>query len=212
MGRRLADSPTVTLLVALVVVFALQQIVTVAAGRPIARSLFTLSAPITTHPWTVVTAVYAHSSLSHLAANAAALALAGLLLERRTTPARFHAFFLTSGALAGLAQVSVSAMVGPFVPGMHARVSVLGASGAVFALFGYLLASNGVTEEVLGGVSLGPRLQVALLAGVAVAVTLATASPRAALIAHFTGFLLGLLAGRIHVLRPPAVRRRAGPV
>ncbi|WP_424001745.1 rhomboid family intramembrane serine protease [Haloarcula salina] len=195
----LRDSPTAVTLALLVGVFAVQQVVGLVA--PV-RGLFALSPPLFSRPWTLVTSVYAHASLSHLLANAVGLALAGAIVERRATRARFHAFFASTGALAGVSQVSFAGVVGPFVPGIVSHVSVLGASGAVFALFGYLLAANRLTDTLVGGFELPARVQLALAALVAAAITLATANPGVALVAHFTGLLLGVLAGRVHLLRP----------
>ncbi|MFB6222701.1 MAG: rhomboid family intramembrane serine protease [Haloarcula sp.] len=204
--RPLRESPTVRTLAIIVGVFALQQ-VTGLVTEP--RSLFALSPPLLSRPWTLVTSVYAHAGLSHLLANAAGLALAGAIIERRTSPTRFHAFFVSTGALAGVAQVSITSLAGPLVPGMVSHVSVLGASGAIFALFGYLLAANRLTDTVIGGFELAPRVQLALAGIVAAAITLATANPGVALIAHFTGLLLGFLAGRVHLLRPGEAARTA---
>ncbi|MBX0295985.1 rhomboid family intramembrane serine protease [Haloarcula nitratireducens] len=196
--RRPAESPTVVTLGLIVGVFALQQLAGFVGGE---RTLFALSNPLLDRPWTLVTSVYAHAGPSHLLANAAALALAGLLLERRTTNARFHGFFVTVGALSGVTQVAMAGLVGSFVPGIPAHVSVLGASGAIFGLFGYLLAANRITETVVGGFELDPRVQLALGGVLAAVITLLTANPGVALLAHFTGLLLGFLAGRAHLLR-----------
>jgi len=196
--RRLTASPTVTTLALVAVVFVCQQV----AGLVGLTGLFALSAPLAARPWTIVTSVYAHAGLSHLAANALALALGGLLVERLTTPTRFHGFFLSVGALAGVTQVAVVGLVGPLVPGLPARVSVLGASGAILGLYGYLLGGNRVTELLVAGVELDAKLQLALGAVLATAITLLTASPGAALIAHFTGLLVGFLAGRASLLAP----------
>ena len=220
MRRRLLESPTITLLGVFVVVFAVQTIVGLVTGPVAARSLFALSTPVTLNPWTVVTSVYAHGSVSHLVANAVALLVVGLLLERETTPFRFHAFFFVTGALAGLAEVWFAKFFGGFVayvsaivpvlgvllPTIPAQVNVLGASGAIFALLGYLLTSNRLTDRVVGSFEVSPRLQLVLFAVVAAAITVATASRQVALVAHFTGLLLGLLTGRLHVLR-----RRSSP-
>lgn len=225
MRRRLLESPTITLLGVFVVVFAVQSLVEIASGPLASRSLFALSVPVASKPWTLVTSVYAHGGVSHLVANAAALALVGLALERETTPVRFHAFFLVTGVLAGLAEVWFAAFFGGFVasvtaavpalasilPTIPARVNVLGASGAIFALLGYLLTSNRLTDRVVGSFEVSPRLQLALFALVAAAITYVTASHQVALVAHFTGLLLGLLAGRLHVLRRRANQPRPDP-
>ncbi|PSP31265.1 rhomboid family intramembrane serine protease [Halobacteriales archaeon QH_10_67_22] len=184
-------SPTLTLVGVFVVVFFLQTLVGLLVAP---AALFALSQPVVVRPWTLVTSVYAHGSVGHLLANSVALLVVGLFLERQTSRARFHAFFLTTGILSGLAQVWVGGLVGP-------PNRVLGASGAIFALVGYVLAGNRVSESVLSSVPLSPRAQLLGFALVAVAVTLATAGPGVALVAHFTGLLLGLVAGRAHLLR-----------
>jgi len=184
-------SPTLTLVGVFVVVYLVELALGVVAN---ARALFALSAPVAVRPWTLVTSVYAHASVSHLLANAVVLLVVGLYLERQTSRARFHAFFLVTGTLSGLAEVWAGGLVGP-------PVAVLGASGAIFALVGYVLAGNRVTDTVLSSVPLSPRATLLAVAVVAGAVTLATAGRRVALVAHFTGLFLGLVAGRAHLLR-----------
>jgi membrane associated rhomboid family serine protease len=155
--------------------------------------VFALSTPLSAAPWTLVTSVYAHGSVSHLAANAVGLLLVGPLVERRTTRARFHAFVIVTGALAGVAQVVLSGVLGP-------SAAVLGISGAVFALGGYLLAGNVVSATVFDRLRLSPRVQLLLFGLVAVALTASTAAPGVALIAHATGAFCGLVAGRVGLL------------
>ena len=201
--RALRRSPTAVTLALVLAVFACQQV----AAFVGVRGLFALSNPLLAQPWTLVTSVYAHASLSHLVANALALALGGLVVERLTTSARFHAFFVTIGSLAGVTQVAVVGLVGPLVPWLPAQVAVLGASGAILGLYGYLLGANRVTERLVAGVELAPRIQLALGVALAAVITLLTANPGAALVAHFTGLLLGFLAGRGHLLAPGTRQR-----
>ena len=195
-----ARSPTLTTLVLFVVVYLLQTVVGLLAVVGLGgawATLFVLAPPLTDNPWTIITSVYAHAGVGHLLANAIALLLPGLVLERSTTPLRYHAFFLTAGVVAGVTEITLGSFLGT-------PSGVLGASGAVFAVIGYLLTSNRLTEAVVSGVSLSPRLQLVVFAGLAVLVTVATGSPGVALLAHFTGLLVGLLAGRAHLLRVQA--------
>ncbi|WP_327053117.1 rhomboid family intramembrane serine protease [Halomicrococcus gelatinilyticus] len=190
---RTSGSPTVQTLTVFAVVFSLQSLVGLVAPT-VAIGLFALAPPLTTHPWTLPLSVYAHASVPHLLSNSVALLFVGMLVERVTTTLRFHAFFASVGMAAGVSQVLLGDLFGP-------PTAVLGASGAVFGLFGYLLAGNLVTDAVLGRVELSPGVQVALVAAFALAVTATTAAPGVALIAHFTGLALGLVAGRLHILR-----------
>lgn len=154
---------------------------------------FALSTPLSLAPWTVVTSVYAHGSISHLLANALVLLLVGPLVERRTTRPRFHAFVVAIGALAGIAQVTVGSLIGP-------QTAVLGLSGAVFALGGYLLAGNVVSATLFDRLRLSSRAQFALFGLAAVLLTATTAAPGVALIAHAVGAFCGLVTGRVGLL------------
>ncbi|GAA0670132.1 rhomboid family intramembrane serine protease [Natronoarchaeum mannanilyticum] len=205
-------SPTIETLLAFAAVFALQQALSV-VDATLAAALFALQLPLEVRPWTLVTSVYAHdpTGLGHLLSNAVALSIVGFALERHTTRWRFHAFFVLTGAAAGAFQVLFNrlllqvGLVGQALP-------VLGASGAVFALFGYVLAGNRLTGGLLDRIGLDPRWQLLLFLVAATLVTLATAAPGVALAAHFFGFLLGLLAGQANLLRPAEPEPDAPPM
>ncbi|WP_255194068.1 rhomboid family intramembrane serine protease [Natronobeatus ordinarius] len=194
---RSSGSPILETLVVFLLV-ALAQFVTGLFGAM--GSLFYLSMPVTDDPWTIVTSIYAHGSLGHLLSNSVALVLFGWPVARATTRFRFHTFFIVAGALAGISQVWLMGLLGTVAP-------VVGASGAIFALLGYLIAANPVSEGVASSVDVPRWLVWLVFVVLAAGITIATASPRAALIAHFTGFLFGLLAGRARLLqverRPP---------
>lgn len=203
----MAGRPTVTTLALLVATFLVQ---TLAGVLGVGTSAFSLSLPLGSQPWTVVLSVYAHGGVVHLIANAVALAIVGPLIAYVTTPARFHAFFLTTGALSGVAQVVLTAPFG--------NSAVVGASGAIFGLFGYLLVGNRASERALSWLPLEARGRLLLFAAVAGAVTLVTAADGVALVAHFVGVFLGAVAGRLRLLHRserrgrrddrPAARRR----
>ncbi len=187
----MSRSPTVETLVAFLVVFVVQALLGVvdSALAPLALAL-----PLTVRPWTLVTSVYAHAGIGHLAANAIALLVFGFVVERATTRARFHAFFVTTGALAGVSQVLASSALGrPF--------AVLGASGAIMALLGYLVTGNRLSRGMLARFDPGPAVRWGFALVLAAGVVLATAGPGVALVAHGTGFVLGLVSGRLGLLR-----------
>lgn len=166
-------------------VFAVQTVVAV-AGVPI--HALALATPLTTAPWTLLTAVYAHAGVWHLLANSVGLLLAGGLFERLTNATRFHLFFAGTGVLSGVTQVVVSSLL--FSP-----VQVVGASGAIFAVCGYVIAGNSLSQGVTARVNFA-RWQVAgVFALVATVGTLLTAAPHVALVGHGTGLFIGLLAG-----------------
>jgi len=203
-------SPILDLLVVFLVVYAAQTLLGMVDAMP---GLFVLAPPIQNDSWTVVTSVYAHANPGHLLSNAVALVLFGYAVATATTRTRFHLFFLLTGALAGISQILFSDLLAETpvlndivgaVPVVDAAATggVLGASGAVFALLGYLLASNRLVAG-LGAVADVPSwVTYFVFVVLAVAVTAATASQGVALIAHFTGLLLGLLAGWVNLLRP----------
>lgn len=191
--RSRGRSPTLETLVVFLAVFAAQSLVGL-VSQQLATGLFVLAPPLSVRPWTLLVSVYAHANVTHLVSNAVVLVLVGFAVERVTTKWRFHAFFAAVGMAAGAAQVLASGLVGP-------GTAVLGASGAVFGLLGYLLAGNAVTGAVLRRLPLGGRGRVALLLALAIGVTLLTARPGVALVAHFAGFVLGAVAGRAHLLR-----------
>ncbi|GAB3685633.1 hypothetical protein GCM10028857_16450 [Salinarchaeum chitinilyticum] len=176
-------------------VYVAQRVVALLEGWDRMGELFAVSLPLDVYPWTIVTSVYAHATLWHLLSNLALFALLGIAVERQTGAIRFHAFVLTSGAIANVSQAVFSnAVVGVDVP-------VLGLSGAVFALAGYLLTGNRISGFVLDRFEIPRTVQFVIYVVLAIAVTIATAEPGVAIVGHFTGLLLGLVAGAGNVLR-----------
>jgi membrane associated rhomboid family serine protease len=194
---RVPNSPTVETLGVIAIVFTLQQFAglfgTLVGISGFALGFFALNLPLTVYPWTLVTSVYAHVGLVHLLSNAVVLLIVGLVVESVTDRTRYHLFFLATGVLAGLTEVVASGLFGQ-------PTGVLGASGAIFGLVGYVLAANPVSETILDRLRLRRRVQFGLFVLFAVGLTLITGTAGAALIAHFVGLLVGLLAGRLRLL------------
>ena len=190
--RSVLTGPTAQTLAVFVAVFLLSTPFLFLLPRAFA-GLFALRTPVTLQPWTLVTSVYAHFGLAHLVSNAVALLVFGLVFERMVQSWAYHAFFVVTGALAGLANVWAAGLLG-------GEVAVVGASGAIFGVMGYVLAGNSLSRNVLGRLRLGTGVQAVVGLALAGLVTWLTASPGVALVAHFTGFLVGLVAGRLNLL------------
>ncbi|WP_410766699.1 rhomboid family intramembrane serine protease [Haloferax sp. DFSO60] len=157
------------------------------------RNLFVLSAPLATYPWTLVTSVYAHVGPGHLLSNAVVIVVFGGIVALSTTNLRFHLFFVVTGMVAGVVQIVALSHRG--VP-----VGVLGASGAAFALMGYVLASNLFSKFVLDRLNIPTWVGLLTVAFVAAVLTIQYSGPGSAVIAHFTGAVIGLVTGRMRLL------------
>ena len=181
--------PTLTTVAIFAGVFILQ---TLGSAIGLETELFALALPLSHRPWTLITSVFSHSDLPHLLLNSVALLVVGPIVARRTTPLRFYLFFILTGALAGITQVVLAVPFG--------GAAVLGGSGAIFALFGYLIVGNRLSERTLSWLPVGQRGRVMLFILIAAVLTAATAAPGVALVSHFVGFCLGAGAGRLRLL------------
>ncbi len=187
-------SPTLEVLALCLFVFLAQQLGALVFGS--VTPLVALAPPLDRFAWTLLTSVYAHATVGHLLGNALVIGLIGLPLERVTTRLRYHAYFLGTGALSGVVQTLVTG------------TAVLGASGAAFALLGYALSGNRLAGGLLDRLPIPPRWQLVGFALLAGAIAVWTYAPGVALLGHFTGLFIGLVAGRLHLLRP---RRKHNP-
>jgi membrane associated rhomboid family serine protease len=81
--------------------------------------------------WRLLTSLFVHPGMLHLLVNLIGLVQIGLILERLVGPFAFAAVYLAAGVFASLVDLSAYPLA----------VSV-GASGAIFGLYGLLLASS----------------------------------------------------------------------
>lgn len=175
----------------ILIVFVIQSLATLAE---ISLSSFALSVPVESNPWTVMLSIYSHASIGHLLSNAVGILILGVIVERVTTNKRFHIFFIITGAIAGISEVLFWSVYG------GQGVQVLGASGALFALLGYALFGNSLTDNLFGSIDIGRIGRVLLIMSLAVVVTLVTASQGVALVAHAVGFFVGSICGYHKIL------------
>jgi len=107
----------------------------VSASAPTGRELVTWGSNVSglswpTQPWRLITSLFVHAGFTHLLLNLVNLWLLGALLEARTGGGRLLAAYLASGLAASVATLWYHA----------GGVNSVGASGAIFGLYGVLLA------------------------------------------------------------------------
>ena len=196
--------PVTRLLVALnVLVFAIMVASGVGAFHPDVQSLLNWGAnygPDSTAGqfWRLLTGAFLHAGIAHLLFNMLFLAGIGTVVERMVGSAGFLLLYLSSAVVASLTSIVWSPAI----------VSV-GASGAVFAVFG---AFFGATLKLQGSMPVASLnhvrkrmfifLVLNLLGGLFV--------PRIDMAAHVGGLVWGFVCGLIlgHPLLPEAIRTR----
>lgn len=136
-------------------------------------------------PWRLLSAVFLHFSLAHLAMNMWALWGLGTILERRFGGVRAAVLFFTAG-IGGF-------YVSTLYYGFASRIPTAGASGAIFGQLGGLIGIL-VARRMPGWRELLVRnLVMALLLGFALRVNNA---------AHFGGLAIGWLLGFVFEKEP----------
>lgn len=173
--------------------FGIQFIVAPMLGYPPSESewvnMFTLSAENISYYWTWVTSVFSHGGLFHLLINTIVFASFGRLMEVDVGKLGFALFFVLTGSIAGLTQVIV------LYESPSGISSVLGASGAVSALIGYLTLTNPKQTVYLFFI-LKMNLKTASLlfigGSTAVVILFGFGAGGIGHTAHITGFLLGI--------------------
>jgi rhomboid protease GluP len=147
--------------------------------------------------WRLLTGIFVHGGLIHLAVNLWCLLAIGPLVERLFGNLGFTALYFAAGLGGSLASVAMA-------PG---RVSV-GASGAIFGVLGGLVAFLVIHRRTIPATVLRPLLKSAM--GFVVFNTIfGIVVPRIDQSAHLGGLTSGFLAG-LALSRPwPAVRQPA---
>jgi membrane associated rhomboid family serine protease len=179
---------TLTLIALCVVVFLLQLLTGVRSG-PVSQTL--LYHPILTliEPWRIITSVFAHGSIFHLAFNMYTLYIFGQMLEDALGRARFLTLYLLAGFGGSVAVLLLA-------PGS----AVLGASGAIFGLMGAFV----VIQRGLGGQNRG----LLVILGLNLVFPLLVPGSAISWQAHVGGLVVGAALGLIF-MKTRAQRKRA---
>jgi membrane associated rhomboid family serine protease len=186
------------LIIANAIVFVLQTLL-IAFARPLARlsfELFSLIPAAVAHGfvWQLFTYQFVHADTMHLLFNLLAIWMFGSAMEAHWGRSRFLSVYLLGGLGAAIIFMIV-AFVGGF--GMSPETSLVGASGAIFAIitsYGVIYANNQVYLFPFP-IALKAKYLVGIILGVAVLGLLRFENPGSA-IAHLGGALTGFLYTR----------------
>ena len=151
-------------------------------------------------PWRFLTSAFAHGGITHILFNMLALWMVGAqYLERLLGGARYAAVYLVS-AVGGSVVYLLLAPAVPFNPGVRDSwyVGAVGASGAVFGLFGALL----VLSRHLGRSSAG------MYATIAINAVIGFVIPNVAWQAHLGGLITGAAVAGVIAATSAKERRR----
>ena len=155
--------------------------------------------------WRLLTAAFVHTGWFTLALNMIALVQVGLVLERFVGSLTFTAVYAAAAVSSGLVALSAS-------PG----TTIVGASGAVFGLYGLLVATWmwGTFQRADARVDLHTIRWCSPVAVVFAGVNLANGGPSAAAqyMGLVSGFVSGVLMARSVWVSKPPVRRVATTV
>ncbi|MDR0194971.1 MAG: rhomboid family intramembrane serine protease [Myroides sp.] len=130
--------------------------------------------------WRLLTNIFLHAGLMHLCVNMAGLLFIGIFLEKYLGSIRYAAVYLISGVFASLCSICW----------YKATISV-GASGAIFGLYGFLLVSL-LRKNVPGDMDKGFLIIVCTFIGVNLLMGLSDGIDNAA---HIGGLISGLILG-----------------
>jgi rhomboid family protein len=159
-------------------------------------------------PFTVLTSMFVHGGIGHIAGNMLYLFIFGPAVEERTGPAHYLSFYLLSGIASAAATVAMAP---------HSMVPVIGASGAIAGILGayFILYPRGSILTFFPPFFFRLPAVLYLIVWFAAQLYWGIASGATGSLvggvawwAHIGGFLFGVAAGPIAV-RPPERRRVA---
>lgn len=141
----------------------------------------------------LLTSMFSHASVQHLASNAIAIYGVGQILERVLGKVRFLSYYLLCGILGGLFSSGLHFL-------FHDPVISIGASGAAFGLFGIFLVLS-----LRGNIRGVPIWRIALYLGLNFIYGFLNGTVDN--FGHLGGLIIGLLFGLIASVRLSGKRR-----
>lgn len=129
--------------------------------------------------WRLITAMFLHGGFLHLLFNMFGLYVFGPELEQLAGKLRFFSIYFISGLLANVATYVVEPL----------NYASLGASGAIFGIFGAYLALVYHTRKIL------PQLKQLIIPLVAISVIMTFVQSNINITAHLVGLAVGFILG-----------------
>jgi len=118
----------------------------ISTNSPVLLFLAQCDGPLPIYPWTLVTSIFLHASIIHIASNILFLLLFGFILEEQVTKTRWMTTFFLTGIAGNLTFVGAD-LAGFFLTGSPNSLSLscgVGASGAVYGIMGAATGFRGV--------------------------------------------------------------------
>ena len=140
--KRILQSPTVIFSIILVVVYVVVGAIVGNIFDPLASRSIILDllvqcdAPTPIFPWTVLTAIFLHASILHIASNVFFLLFFGFILEEQVSKSRWVTTFFITGLVGSLGFVGYDVLGNLLSGGPPTIDCAVGASGAVYGIMG----------------------------------------------------------------------------
>jgi uncharacterized protein len=156
----------------------------------IERRFALIPSEISQQPWTLLTYMFLHGSIWHIAFNMLTLYFFGSFAMALVGETSFLTTYFVGGIMGGLAFWLFSFIPIPYFQQTQ-HVMVVGASGAIYALGGLLIVMRPNTRVVTFPIPIPMPLWIAILVGFA----LVAFNPGVAWQAHLGGILYGAAVG-----------------
>ncbi len=141
-AKAILRSPTVIFSLVLVAVYIIIGAIVgnffepLLSGNIILDLLVQCDAPTPIFPWTVLTAIFLHASILHIASNVFFLLFFGFILEEQVTKSRWVTTFIITGLVGSLGFVGYDVLGYLLSGGTPTIDCAVGASGAVYGIMG----------------------------------------------------------------------------
>jgi len=140
--ERILQSPTIIISLILIAVYIIVGSVVGNFLEPIQlQNIFVdlvvqCDVPTPIFPWTLLTAIFLHENILHIAGNVFFLLFFGFILEEQVSKSRWLMTFFITGIVGSLGFVAYDVLVYSLAPNAFVPDCAVGASGAIYGIMG----------------------------------------------------------------------------